>query len=91
MWLTLPIGLFLPIAQVPAITVTANHFFLDAAAGAVVALLGFPAALTLRRWGYPALGRLLGRLPLPALRHWLLPDENASGEAESGLAPGPSD
>lgn len=91
MWFTLPIGLFLPIAQVPAITVTANHFFLDAAAGAVVALLGFPAALMLRRRGYPALGRLLGRLPLPALRRWVLPDENASSEAESGLAPGPSD
>ncbi|MEE8346147.1 MAG: phosphatase PAP2 family protein, partial [Dehalococcoidia bacterium] len=57
MWFTLPIGVFLPLSQIPAITATANHFFLDAAAGAAIALMGFPAALMLRRRVYP---RLIG-------------------------------
>jgi len=72
MWLTLPIGVFLPLSQIPAITATANHFFLDALAGAFVASLGFPAALAMRRWVYPW---LIGALePWPALRGWLPAD-----------------
>jgi len=82
MWLTLPIGLFLPASQVPAITATANHFFLDAAAGAVVALLGFPAALALRRWVYPPLIGALERSPWPALRGWL-PADTGEGKPEA--------
>ena len=65
MWLTLPIGVFLPLSQIPAITATANHFFLDAAAGALVALCGFPAAWGLRHWVYPRLIASLERSPWP--------------------------
>lgn len=82
MWLTLPIGIFLPLSQIPAITATANHYFLDAAAGAVVALMGFPAALALRRWAYPPLIAALERSPWPALRGWLPADTGDSGEGE---------
>ena len=81
MWLTLPIGIFLPLSQIPAITVTANHFFLDAAAGTVVALMGFPLALLLRRRVYPPLIGALERSPWPALRGWLPADTGDSGEA----------
>ncbi|KKL59816.1 hypothetical protein LCGC14_2211540 [marine sediment metagenome] len=80
MWLALPIGIFLPLSQIPAITATANHFFLDAAAGAVVALMGFPLALALRRWVYPPLIGALERSPWPALRGWLPADTGDSGE-----------
>ena len=72
MWIMVPIGVALPIMQVFSITTTANHFFLDAAAGAAVSLMGFPIALAMRRWVYPALGRLLARLPWPAVRRWVL-------------------
>ncbi len=82
MWFTLPIGIFLPLSQIPAITATANHFFLDAAAGAVVAAAGFAAALALRRWVYPRLIGALERSPWPALRRWLPADTGDSGEAE---------
>jgi hypothetical protein len=90
MWLTLPIGIFLPLSQIPAITATANHFFLDAAAGAVIALVGFPAALALRRWAYPPLIASLARSPWPALREWVPADIGDSGgvEAESGVSGG---
>lgn len=74
MWLTLPIGIILPISQIPAITATANHFFLDAAGGCVIALMGFPIAFALRRWAYPPLIEALERSPWPALRGWLPAD-----------------
>jgi len=80
MWLTLPIGVFLPLSQIPAITATANHFFLDAAAGALVALCGFPAAWGLRRWVYPRLIASLERSPWPWLRRWV--------PADTGVPPG---
>ena len=51
------VGVVLPVAQVFSVTMTANHFLLDVAAGGVVALMGIPIALALRRWGYPALRR----------------------------------
>ncbi len=82
MWLTLPIGIFLPLSQIPAITATANHYFLDAAAGMAVALLGFPAALALRRWAYPPLIAALERSPWPSLRGWLPADTGDSAEVE---------
>ncbi len=82
MWLTLPIGIFLPLSQIPAITATANHFFLDAAAGTVVALMGVPIALALRRRVYPRLIGALERSPWPALRGWLPADAGESSEAE---------
>ncbi len=81
MWLTLPIGIFRPLSQIPAITATANHFFLDAAAGAVVAAVGFAVALALRRLVYPPLIRALERSPWPALRRWLPADTGDSAEA----------
>ncbi len=74
MWLVLPIGVFLPASQIPAITATANHFFLDAAAGAVVAVMGFPIAFGLRHWVYPHLIAALERSPWPSLRRWLPAD-----------------
>jgi len=85
MWITLPIGIFLPLSQIPAITATANHYFLDAAAGTVVALLGFPAALALRRWAYPPLIATLERSPWPALRGWL-PADTGEATPEAGPA-----
>ncbi len=87
MWVTLPIGVFLPISQIPAITATANHYFLDAAAGAVVAVLGFPAAFALRRWAYPPVIRALERSRWPALRGWLPADigERREAKSESGV------
>jgi hypothetical protein len=88
MWLTLPIGIFLPLSQIPAITATANHFFLDAAAGAGIALMGFPVALALRRWAYPPLIVSLERSPWPALRGWVPADLGESREA--GPEPGVS-
>ena len=83
MWLTLPIGIFLPLSQIPAITATANHYFLDAVAGAAVALMGFPAAFAMRRWAYPPLISALERSPWPALRGWFPADTGDSGEVES--------
>jgi hypothetical protein len=64
-WLALPIGVALPAMQVASITVTANHFFLDAIAGGGVCLAAIPVAWSLQRWGYPFLGRALARLPWP--------------------------
>jgi hypothetical protein len=39
----------LPVVMLGGIVLTANHYFLDAAAGALVAGLGFGAAFLLRR------------------------------------------
>jgi len=83
-WLLVPVGVFLPASQVLAITVTANHFFLDAAAGAVVSLLGFPLAAAVRHWAYPRLWQALARLPWPGLRRLLGPEGDQ--RAPSGLA-----
>src|SRR5574341_360060 len=55
MWIAIPVGLALPLLQVLSITLTANHFFLDAAAGGVVALMGAGLAVALERRGYPLL------------------------------------
>ena len=82
MWITLPIGIFLPVSQIPAITATANHFFLDAAAGAVVAVMGFPAAFALQRWVYPRLIAALEGSPWPSLRRWFPGDVGESAEVE---------
>jgi hypothetical protein len=62
MWVLAPIGLSLPILQVFSITLTANHFFLDAAAGGVVAMMGLGLAIALDRRGYPLLERWVSRL-----------------------------
>lgn len=58
-----PLGVALPVMQILAIVVTANHYFLDAFAGMGVALLGLAIAVALQRWAYAPLGRLVRRLP----------------------------
>ena len=55
----------LPVAQFFAVVFTANHFIFDAMIGVCVALLGLAAALFMQKWGYLALGRLLGLAPRP--------------------------
>ena len=50
----------LPVAQFFAVVLTANHFIFDAMIGVCVALMGLAAALFMQKWGYVALGRLLG-------------------------------
>jgi len=57
-----PLGVALPVTQIFAIVVTANHYFLDAFAGMAVALLGLAIAAALQRWAYAPLGRLVRRL-----------------------------
>ncbi|MGQ9571643.1 MAG: phosphatase PAP2 family protein [Dehalococcoidia bacterium] len=58
-----PLGIALPVMQIFAIVVTANHYLLDALAGMAVCLLGLVIALLLHRWVYPPLNRLVKRLP----------------------------
>ena len=82
-WLALPIGVALPAMQVASITVTANHFFLDAMAGGAVCLTAMPVAWGLQRWGYPFMGRALARLPWPFVAK-LLALQRGEGAAESG-------
>jgi hypothetical protein len=53
----------LPVAQFFAVVFTANHFIFDAMVGVCVALAGLAAALAMQKWGYLALGRLLGLAP----------------------------
>lgn len=64
-WPGLVAGVLLPASQVPAITVTANHYFLDAIAGGVVALMGLGIAWALQRWVYPRLQDFARRLRWP--------------------------
>ena len=81
-WVALPIGIALPAMQVASITVTGNHFFLDAMAGGAVCLTAIPVAWGLQRWGYPFLGRTLARLPWPFVAK-LLALQRRDGAAES--------
>ena len=75
LWTAVGIGVALPTLQVFAITMTANHFLLDAVAGGIVALLGIGVAVALQRWGYPLARESLRRLPLPGGRRLLVPAE----------------
>ena len=84
LWVAAVIGVALPVLQVFSITLTANHFLLDAVAGGVVALLGIGVAVWLQRWGYPAMTRSVRRLPLPGVRR-LVPPEGAVPERASIL------
>lgn len=70
-WFAVAVGVFLPASQVFAITLTANHYLIDAAAGGVVALAGLGVAYALSRWAYPPLQRALMRVPSPTARRWL--------------------
>ena len=82
-WLAIAVGVFLPVSQVFAITLTGNHFFLDAAAGGVVALAGLGIAHLLQIRVYPALENSVRRIPSGRVRKWLLRGE--------GELPGPAD
>jgi hypothetical protein len=73
-WVAAPIGIALPVLQVFSITLTANHFLLDAVAGGIVALMGVAVAVVLQRWGYPALKRWAR--PVPGVRR-LVASESA--------------
>jgi hypothetical protein len=53
----------LPVAQFFAVVFTANHYIFDAPVGIAVALMGLAIALFLQKWGYTALGKLLGIIP----------------------------
>jgi len=83
-WALAPIGVVLPVLQVFSITMTANHFLLDAAAGGIVALLGIGLAAALHRWGYPFATRWLRRLPVPVAKRLALPDDAVTEPAEVG-------
>ena len=89
-WVALPIGVTLPAMQVASITVTANHFFLDAMAGGAVCLTAIPVAWGLQRWGYPFLGRALAQLPWPFVAR-LLALQRREGAAESKKISLPAD
>jgi hypothetical protein len=52
-WVAWIVGIALPISQVFSITMTANHFFLDAVAGGIVAIAGLAISYVVNRWGYP--------------------------------------
>ena len=77
-WVVAPIAIALPAMQIFAITLTANHFFLDAAAGGVVALIGLALALGLKGWVYPVLDHQARRIPNRAVRRWFVEDEPAA-------------
>lgn len=81
LWVMAPVGVLLPLLQVFSITMTANHFFTDAMAGAVVALMGLAVALALERWAYPPLVAWIRRLPHPGLRRLLLEEEEPRPDA----------
>jgi peptidoglycan/LPS O-acetylase OafA/YrhL len=72
LWVAVPIGIALPVLQVFSITLTANHFLLDAAAGGIVALMGIAVAVALQRRGYPALKRWAR--PVPGVRRLVAPE-----------------
>ena len=67
LWVMAPIGVAMPILQLFSITLTANHFFLDALAGGIVAIAGVGLALAVERWAYPWIGNRLRRSPLRGL------------------------
>jgi hypothetical protein len=70
-WWSLPVAIALPVLQVFSITLTANHFFLDALAGGLVALAGIAVAIAISRWVYPWLSVQAHRSSIPAIR-WLV-------------------
>jgi hypothetical protein len=73
-WVAVGVGIALPVLQVFSITLTANHFLLDAVAGGIVALMGIGVAVGLQRKGYPALTRWARRLPVPGIRRIVPPE-----------------
>ena len=68
------------ISQIFSITLTANHFFLDALAGGVVALAGIAVAIALSRWVYPWAGAQMRRSRVPAIRWLATPQDRREAE-----------
>jgi len=64
-WAIRALALSLPLAQFTSILFTANHYILDAMAGAGVALMGLLIAMALQRWGYPLVQRRVYRAATP--------------------------
>jgi len=79
LWIVAPIAVALPVIQIFAITLTANHFFLDAMAGAVVAMIGIVLAIGMKRWVYPRLDGWIRRFP--RLRRLILNEDDPGGQA----------
>ncbi len=67
LWIMAPLGVAMPVLQIFSITLTANHFFLDALAGGIVAIAGICLALAVERWVYPWIGDRLRRSPMRGL------------------------
>src|SRR3972149_1240803 len=67
LWVMAPIGVAMPVLQIFSITLTANHFFLDALAGGIVAIAGIALALAVERWVSPWIGVQLRRSPMRGL------------------------
>lgn len=63
LWIVAPIAVALPTLQIFAITLTANHFFTDAIAGSIVAMMGIAVAVGLKYWVYPPLDEWMRRFP----------------------------
>ncbi len=80
-WVAAAAGIALPASQLFSITMTGNHFLLDAAVGGVVAVAGLVVARWLQRHVYPALQESLRRLPWTRLRRFLLADEEPADAA----------
>jgi hypothetical protein len=72
------IGIALPVSQVFSITMTGNHFLIDAAAGGIVALAGLGIAWLIGRHLYPGLEAQAQRVSSPRIRRWLFGKEEAA-------------
>lgn len=81
-WWAAPIAIALPLSQVFSITLTANHFFLDALAGGGVALCGIAVAVVLSRRVYPWAGEQMRRSRFSLVRWLAEPDEGTPREPE---------
>ena len=83
------LGVALPTMQVFSITMTANHFLIDAIAGGLVSVVGLVLAAATGRWLYPLIGRQIQRLPWKPVREFLAPSEQKNRHLP-GLASEPS-
>ena len=83
------LGVALPTMQVFSITMTANHFLIDAIAGGLVSVVGLALAAATGRWLYPLIGRQIQRLPWKPVREFLAPSEQKNRHLP-GLASEPS-
>lgn len=79
LWIVAPIAVALPLMQIFAITLTANHFFTDAVAGAAVALMGIGIAAAMKFWVYPPLDEWMRRFP--RVRRLVVEEEAPQGRA----------